>query len=107
MGSFQSDYYRYVEKQLVITEDSTITLHINGKQILTSDIGFPCNYTPKSKEELENVLNVFDKINVCNGVLLSDEYTPIITSYFGQNCIQTCGQYHHLKCLKVLPEKDR
>jgi len=53
--------------------DSTIILHINGKQILTSDIGFPSNYTPKSKEELENVINLFDKIKICNGVIISND----------------------------------
>jgi len=87
--------------------DSIIFLHINGKQILTSDIGFPSDYIPKSKEELENVLNLFAKINICNGLMFSNEYTPIITSYFGQDCVQTCGKYYHVKCLIVLSEKER
>lgn len=80
-------------------------MHVYGREISVADIGFS-NSLLKIKEDLELLLDIFNKSRICNGSISANEMTAYKT-YFGKQYVETCGKWFHEKCLKVLPEDNR
>jgi len=62
LGSYKENYMRFIEKQLILTEEFHLLLYIYDKQIEISDIGYPLDMEVKTCKDLENVIVKFDRV---------------------------------------------
>ncbi|KAL5240713.1 hypothetical protein ACI65C_008123 [Semiaphis heraclei] len=100
LSTFKSNYSRYIEKQLIIKNDSKIILLINNKIVTPHEIGLK-NSQQKNLIEFQSLFNEFDKIKCCQGAFSSTENKDIRASY-GPQYIESCGQWRHIQCSSVL-----
>ncbi|VVC33568.1 Zinc finger, C2CH-type [Cinara cedri] len=59
---------RYLEKQLVLNQDSEITFFVNGKKVIPIDLGLKNYCKPLDILSLQNLIQKFDSINICQGI---------------------------------------
>lgn len=81
--------------------DSTLIIHIYGTVINTEDIGLSSDYKPESVEDLEHVIGLLNKLQVCHGSILTSKYTEI-KSTFGPQFVESYGQWRHSNCTKII-----
>lgn len=75
------------------------------KEILTQDIGLPVGYEPKTIEDLENIIGILESTKICKGAISSNKY-PDIKSEMGHKLIESCGQWRHVKCTRILNKNN-
>ncbi|XP_060846798.1 uncharacterized protein LOC132926457 isoform X2 [Rhopalosiphum padi] len=68
----KDNYKISIEKQLIITEDSKLIIHINGKELAFLEVGLSDNVI-KTEDNVEDLLNIFDEIKCCDRVTPSKE----------------------------------
>lgn len=76
------------------------------KKFLPKMLGLPVGYKPKTIEDLENVIGVFESIKICKGAVISNKY-PSLKSKIGPQFIESCGQWRHVKCTRILKNSER
>jgi len=81
--------------------DSTLIIHIYGTVINTEEIGLSSDYKPESVEDLEHVIGLLNKLQVCHGSILTSKYTEI-KSTFGPQFVESYGQWRHSNCTKII-----
>ncbi|KAL5244611.1 hypothetical protein ACI65C_012021 [Semiaphis heraclei] len=102
LSTFKSNYSRYIEKQLIIKNDSKIILLINNNIVTPHEIGLK-NSQQKNLIEFKSLFNEFDKIKCCQGAFSSTENKDIRASY-GPQYIESCGQWRHIQCSSVIKD---
>lgn len=118
----------YIEKRLVITQgvlwnniflwtiftninnwlnilDSRVIIHLNGKEILLSDIGLN-NTINNSIEYVQLLLNTLENIKCCRGAGSSNKYSNIKSS-LGSQYIETNGQWRHKQCCTIIEKNEK
>lgn len=77
-----------------------------GKEIDFEYIGLPKDYKPESFGDLENIIKTLDLLNICRGALSSNNFNNI-KSTFGLPLVELFGQWHHLKCSRILGQNSK
>lgn len=72
-----------------------------GKPVSTEDIGLSSDYKPQSVRDLENVLDIINKLQICHGSVLSSKYTEI-KSTFGPQFVESLDQWRHSNCTRII-----
>jgi len=85
--------------------DLLIVIHVNGKVISTADIGLQSNYKPNSIEEIENIIQLCDEINICQGLDLPNHYSNIKSKL--RQFEESFGRLRHFKCTAILKNNER
>lgn len=80
--------------------DSTLYIHVYGKEVDMKDIGLPSNKA-KSIEELENIIKYIDKVRVCERSVSINKYKNI-QSTFGSQFVQSYDHWRHINCTIIL-----
>jgi len=101
LGTYKENYVRFIEKQLILTEDFQLLLYVYNKKIETSDIGYTSDMQIKTCEDLEKVIVKFDKVQICYGSMPCR--TNDLESY-GYQSVELFGTWRHIKCCIILPE---
>jgi len=78
---------------------------VYGNEVAMKDIGLPSN-KPKSILELENIIKCIDKVKVCEGSVLINQYKNL-QSKFGSQFIQSYDRWRHINCLTILDVTER
>ncbi|VVC33567.1 Hypothetical protein CINCED_3A008105 [Cinara cedri] len=90
---------RYVEKQLVLNYDSEVAFTVNGKNVTPIDFGLKNYCKPLDVLSLQNLIEEFDKINICQGI--SKEDLNIKLNVFENTC-----RWWHSQCTNISADTE-
>lgn len=79
---------------------------MNGKDLITADIGLAPNYRPESITDLENFLKILDQVKVCQGCDSSNNHKNIV-SKLRSDFVESFGRWRHAKCAVILKTSNR
>lgn len=80
--------------------DFDLFYHLNGEIFDVSDI--LTSIVPKDSNDLTSIINEFDKIKVCHGYAIDNEYQLLKTTFDLNKCIESFGRFRHTNCTKIV-----
>lgn len=60
---------------------------------------------PKSLDDFKNILSAFDKLKVCQGLNIKNEYKILKTNFGPDELKELYGRFRHTNCTKIISEE--
>ncbi|VVC42399.1 Zinc finger, C2CH-type [Cinara cedri] len=100
LSPFGINYSHSIEKQIVITEDFDLFYHLCGEIFDMANM-FKINEL-KDLYDISSLINEFDKIKVCYGYIINDEYQLLKSNFDSIKCVESYGRFRHANCTKII-----